>query len=115
MPWVSFSVGGRGVVWLGRDPRFRPEMLGYVADMLDVADPRDARTQLDANYRSGGYWMGEEQGVKLGANDALLFEGDPPQPVLAEARLRDERILFYPAEFVGVVAADGSFKVQRMD
>lgn len=90
-------------------------MLGFLADMLDEADPRDAKAQLDANYRYGGDWYGAERGVRLGADDALLFPGDPPQPVLAEARLRDERILFYPYEFVGVVAADGSFAVQRMD
>lgn len=97
------------VIWFARHPQFRPYMLGSIC--LDDADPRDAKAQLDAGYQWGGYW----QPAELGHNDALLYPGDPPQPVLAECRLRDERVLFYPHEFVGVVAADGTFAVQRMD
>jgi hypothetical protein len=103
------------MIWVQRHRSFRPEMLGIVPSFLDEADPRDAKTQLDAGYHYGGFWMGADQGVRLGDDDAMLYPDDPPQPVLAEARLRDERILFYPGEFVGVVAADGSFAVQRMD
>lgn len=90
-------------------------MLGFIPDMLDEADPRDAKTQLDANYHYGGFWMGVDQGVTLGVGDALHFPGDAPQYPLAETRLRDERVLLYPYEFIGVITADGSFAVQRMD
>jgi hypothetical protein len=103
------------MIWFARHPQFEFEMLGIIPSFLDEADPRDAKTQLDANYGYGGYWMGAESGVRLGHNDAMLYPDDLPQPVLAETRLRDERILFYPGEFVGVVAADGTFAVQRMD
>jgi hypothetical protein len=106
------------IVWFSRHPQFRPYMLGFIPNFLDDADPRDAKAQLDAGYgehASAGYWQGADQHVTLGHNDALLYPGDPPQPVLAECRLRGERVLFYPHDFVGVVAADGTFSVQRMD
>jgi hypothetical protein len=45
----------------------------------------------------------------------MTYPDDPPLPCVAETRLRDERVLFFPYGFVAIVQPDGAFVVQRMD
>jgi hypothetical protein len=101
-----------GILWIGRHPDWRPEDLGFIAMFLDRDDPRDAKAQFDARYGYGGYWQSGP--ASIDEQDRLLYPGDPPSPPLAEARLRDERIILYPYEFIAVIGPDG-FAVQRMD
>jgi hypothetical protein len=88
--------------------------LGFLPDMLNAADPRSAREQFDANYQWGGYWTADPQ-TKMAPSGALLHPGDPPLPWVAQAKLRDELIRVYPADFVAIVQTDGAFVLQRMD
>jgi hypothetical protein len=100
------------MIWIVRHPAFHPDMLGFIPSFLDDLDPRPAREQFDANYRFGGGWISAPAAIL--PDDTMTYPGDPPYPVLAECRLRHERILFYPYEFVAIVQPDGSFVVQRM-
>jgi len=44
-----------------------------------------------------------------------MAPGDPPFKPLAQAKLRDELIVLYEADFVAVIQPDRSFEVARMD
>jgi hypothetical protein len=101
------------VDWILKHPQARFDMLGFLPDMLNERDPRPAREQLDHNYRHGGGWH-PFQGHRMTA-DSLVYPGDPPMPLLAEARLRDEIIRFYSCSWVAIVQPDGSYEVCRMD
>ena len=87
------------MIWTARHQQFEYEMLGFLPSFLNENDPRPAAQQFDANYQHGGGWQPME-GWTLADDDMLKYPGDPPQSPLAETRLRDERILFYPHAFV---------------
>lgn len=90
-----------------------PDVVGFLPEMLDDADPRPAREQFDAHYPYGGYWQSGPAWIDAGG--VLFYPGDPPQHPIAGTRLRDELILLYPYEFVAIIQPDESFVVQRMD
>lgn len=101
-----------GLLWTLRGRS--AEALGFLPDMLDATDPKPAREQFDMHYSS--YWQpGAATSTTMGRDGTLLHPGDPPLPWVASTRLRDELVLIYPHDFVAVVAADGSFVMQRMD
>ena len=95
------------MIWVTRD-HLQPEDLGALPSFLSDDDPRPAREQLDANYVHGSPNWRTEDGI-------LYFPRDPPLPWIAMTMLREEMILLYPADFVAIVAPDGSFVFQRMD
>lgn len=90
------------------------EHLGLIPLMLNEDDPAPAAVQLDKGYRHGGGWDPFE-GFTLEPNNSLTYPGDPPLRPLAEARLRDELIVFYDCSWVAVIQPDRSFQVSRMD
>ena len=102
------------MVWVGKHPQFRPEMLGYIPDMLSDEDPRPARAQFHEAYGFAGGWD-PFPGFTMLPDGNLSYPGDPPMRLLAETRLRDEIIRFYECEWVVTMQPDGSFEACRMD
>jgi hypothetical protein len=103
------------MTWIGLDPRFDPEVLGYLPSFLNDSDPRPAKEQLDANYRHGGGWQ-PLPGWKLDPRTLTLrYPGDPPYEPIAMTVLHGDRIVFYPYSQVMILAPDGGYEVARMD
>lgn len=99
------------------DPRMTEDDLGFLPHFFSQADLRPAKEQLNENYAHGGGWHPYGEGKwKLDlVTHKLHYPGDPPMKVLAEAKLRDELILFYNYAIVAIVQPDGSFEVARID
>jgi hypothetical protein len=107
------------MIYVGLDPRFDMEQLGFIPSFLSEDDPRGAREQLDSNYAHGGGWRPLE-GWKIVNKNILIipiiqYPGDPPLKPFAMTGLRDEVIYFYPHAQVMIVQPDGHFEVARMD
>lgn len=88
--------------------------LGFLPLMFSDDDPRPAREQANDNYQHGGGWH-PRPGFTLLPTGALCYPGDPPMFPLAQAMLRDEKIVLYPFSWVVIKQTDGSFEVARMD
>jgi hypothetical protein len=92
------------------------DLLGTVPDMLSVDDPAGAVEQIDRAYKDiGGGWSdftGHALNVEAGT---LKYPGDPARPLIAEAKLRDERVLFFNGAWIVVLQPDGSFRAARID
>jgi hypothetical protein len=96
---------------------FSPDdLLGTIPHMLSEDDPAGAVDQIDRAYKDiGGGWH-DSRGHELAAERGqLIYTGDRPRQLLAEATLRDERILFFNGAWIAVVQPDGSFRVARID
>jgi hypothetical protein len=96
-------------------PQASVEMLGYLPLFLNDDDQRPAVEQLDANYRHGGGWRPMQGWTFDPKTLAIRYPGDPTLKPIAEMRLRKERILVYPHDWVVVVQPDNSFQIARMD
>jgi hypothetical protein len=105
--------GGGEVEWKLLHPKMTLEHLGYIPGWLRGEDPRSAREQIDAGYLFGGFQPFE--GFRLEADNSLSYSGDPPIRPLAEARFRDELVVFYPHSWVAIIQPDRSFAVARID
>lgn len=101
------------VKWKMLHPEMTIEHLGYIPYWLDEANPKSAREQLNDGYQCGG-WR-PFPGFKLRDDNSLVYPNDPPTIPLAQGRLRDELIVFYPHSWVAVIQPDRSFEVCRMD
>lgn len=102
-----------GLDWLMLHPRMNYSMLGYIPGWLSEENPKSAREQLSDGYVFGG-WQ-PFKGFTLNPSNSLSFPGDPTIQPLAQAKLRDELIVFYPHSWVAVIQPDRSFEVCRMD
>lgn len=100
------------LIWTFHHPQMTMDHLGYIPGFLDDADPRGAVEQINTSYISG--WS-DFKGFKMLPNRDLKYPGDPPTRLLAEAKLRDETLLFYDSAWMAVVQPDGSFRVARLD
>ncbi len=80
------------MTWVICHPAFRPEGLGYL--------------------QFGG-WR-PFHGFTVTAR-GLEYPNDPPQPLLAEARLRNEVVRLYKGSWVAIIQPDGSHEIARMD
>jgi hypothetical protein len=101
------------MTYIGLDPRFDMEQLGYLPGFLDADDPRPAAEQFDANYVSG--W-GPQPGWEFDpVRMKAQYPGDPALYPFAMTSLRDEVILFYPHAYVLIKQPDDSFEMARMD
>lgn len=95
------------------DPRWMTmEHLGLIPLFLSLNDPRPAREQFNEWYVAG--WT-PFKGFTLQPNNILTYPGDPLTMPLAEAKLRDELIVFYEHAWVAIIQPDRSFEVCRMD
>jgi hypothetical protein len=102
-----------GLKWKMLHPRMTIEHLGYIPGWLSEDNPKSAREQIDAGYVFGGFQPFE--GFRLEADNSLSYPGDPPTQPLAQARLREELIVFYPHSWVAIIQPDRSFTVARID
>lgn len=103
------------MIYIGLDPRFDMEHLGFLPGFLSEDDPHPAREQLDANYQHGGGYR-PQPGWKMNPETLrITYPGDPPLAPIAFTKLREELILFYPLELVAIIQPDGSFVVARMN
>ena len=107
--------------WIGIDPRYGPDSLGFLPDILTDADKRPVREQLEDRYAHGGGWR-PIKGFRLrkGSQDILAsptlrFPGDPPLHAIAMAKINEETVILYAHSFLAVVAKDGSWEVTRVD
>lgn len=100
--------------WELLHPQMTMDNLGYIPYWLSEDNPKSAREQLDDGYRRFGGWQ-PFNGFKLEADNRLLYPNDPPTIPLAQTKLRDELIVFYPHSWVAVIQPDRSFEVCRMD
>lgn len=98
--------------WTMKYPGMTIEHLGYIPHFLHNEDQRPAKEQIDAGYISG--WI-PFKGFTMTKTGDLTYPGDPPMHVLAETKLRDEIIRFYPHSWLAIVQPDGSFEVARLD
>ena len=95
-------------------PRMTEAALGDIPSFLDAGDPRPAAKQIDANYRHGGGWHPQPK-FKLLDNNDIHYPGDPPLDPLAQAKLRDELIVFYRHAYVAIIQPDRTYEVARVD
>jgi hypothetical protein len=101
------------VRWKPLHPKMTFEHLGFIPEWLRYGDPRSARDQINAGYAMGGWHP--MTGFRLGEDNSLNYPGGPPMRPLAEARLREELILFYPHSWVAIIQPDRTFEVARID
>lgn len=99
--------------WKLCHPAFTYEGLGYLPSFLSEKDTRSAREQLDSGYKQFGGWR-PFHGFKM-TDRGLEYPNDPPQPLLAEAKLRDEVVRFYKGSWVAIIQTDGSYEIAKMD
>jgi hypothetical protein len=95
-------------------PKMTMEHLGLLPSFLDVNDPRPAREQFHQNYAHGGGWSPFD-GFEMRKGHSIKYPGDPVHKPLAQAKLRDELIVFYDYAWVAIIQPDGSFEIARMD
>lgn len=94
-------------------PKMTHQHLGLLPEFLYESDPRPAKEQFNERYVYGGW--DSFKGFELTPSNALVYPGDPPQIPLAQAKLRDELIVFYNHDWVAIIQPDRSFEVCRMD
>lgn len=99
-------------VWKMLHPSMVPENLGYIPGFLDLDDPRPAKDQIRTKYVGGWFPF---KGFVMLQGDRLMYPGDPTMIPLAETRLRDEIIRYYPSSWVVITQPDGSWEVARLD
>lgn len=102
------------VEWEMLHPRMTRAHLGLLPEMLDDQDPRSAREQLNEAYAHGGGWD-PFNGFRLTDKNGLAYPGDPTLKPIAQAKFRNELIVFYDCAWVAIIQPDRSFEVCRMD
>ena len=95
-------------------PKMTQERLGWLPSFLDVDDPRPAKEQFHERYAHGGGWN-PFKGFEMRKGYSIKYPGDPAHKPLAQAKLRDELIVFYDYAWVAIIQPDGSFEIARMD
>lgn len=94
-------------------PKANLDMLGYIPCWLDPDDPDSAAEQLGLAYARFGGWT-PRKGWTMN-EDSITFPGDPPRPLIARMRIRDEEVRFYLGAYIAIVQPDGSHEIARMD
>lgn len=103
------------MIWLLMHPDATPEVLGFLPDFLDEADPRGAVEQIDDRYRMGGWHDSVVPFRVVDDGAGLVYPGDPVLPLVAMTRLRDEVIRLYAHAYVSVTQPDGSVRIAKID
>ncbi len=91
-----------------------PGVLGHIPSMLNDANPKSAREQLDDAYQHGGGWL-PIKGFKHRGDYAIKYPGDPLMVPLAAIKMRDEVVILYRYSVVAIFQKEGTFEVARMD
>jgi hypothetical protein len=104
------------MVWELLHPNMTPEHLGFIPFWIREDDPDPAWKQIDKNYGHGGGWRHGNMNFRMRyKSHALHYPGDPDLYPLAQAKLRDELIVFYDHAIVAIIQPDRSFEVARID
>ena len=124
------SAFSTGIFWELTHPDTRPHHLGMLPGWFNPNDERPAREQANAGYlNTAGCTYNPQAGFTLQKNEkghyAIQYgtgepdeDGDPADPPLQElarAELRDELIVLFECEYVGIIQKDQSFVVARCD
>lgn len=122
---VPFYAPQKPLEWEIKHPRASIESFGFIPTFLDEEDSRSAAEQFNERYAHGGGWSPFQEGnvntVSTGAfrflhNKSLKYPGDPPVPLLAEARLHGkETIRIYDFAWVAILQDNGDYAIMRMD
>jgi hypothetical protein len=99
------------MMWELKHPRAAMDMLGVVPDFLSDQDHRSARDQINERYVGG--WK-PISGFSF-PDEFLRCPDEPPRPLIAETKLRDETIKFYNGAWVAIIQPTGEFEVSRLD
>lgn len=91
------------------------DALGLLPTFLAGDDDRKAAVQFNDRCGAHGGWRAVANATVDPETKAMLYPGDPPCPPMARTQLRDETIYVYRWGFVGIVQADGSNEVSRLD
>jgi hypothetical protein len=101
------------MIWKLFHPAATPDSLGFIPSFFDEDEFLTAREQIDLNYAHGGGWR-PFPGVTMDEG-CLRYPGDPPFPLLAEAKFRDETIRLYLGSWLAIIQPDGSYEVAKID
>jgi hypothetical protein len=104
------------MIWEMLHENMTPEHLGLIPFWINDDDPDPAWKQIDKNYGHGGGWRHGTMNFKMAKDTHVLYyPGDPPLRPLAQAKMRDELVVFYDHAIVAIVQPDDSFEVARID
>jgi hypothetical protein len=103
-------------VWIGLDPRFRAEDLGFLWDILTPEDKRKVSEQLNDRYAHGGGYR-PFKGFTLDRRTMTMrYPGDPPFKPSAMTAIGDEKVFFYPqGQWLLILQPDNTWEVTRVD
>ncbi|KQX18379.1 MULTISPECIES: hypothetical protein [unclassified Sphingomonas] len=91
------------------------DLLGDIPAWLSEHSPLGAAAQIDRWYQHGGGWR-EFKGFAVDLDKmTITYPGDPAIPAIAEASLREERIIIFNGAWVAVIQPDGSHSIARID
>src|SRR5215471_18636731 len=86
---------------------------GFIPEMLNEADPRPAREQLDAR---NGWLPLHNPDMRFDPERRLFtYPGDPPLRAISSLRFRNELLFLFPASVILIWQPDGTWEVARMD
>lgn len=101
-------------VWIQVDPRFHPDNLGFLPDIIYSEDPRPVKEQLEDRYRHGGGYR-PMKGFTM-KNYVLHYPGDPPFKPAAMTTINKEVVVFYTVgSLLAIIQPNGTFEVTRVD
>jgi hypothetical protein len=103
-------------VWVSLDPKFRPDDLGFLWDILIPDDTRTVKAQLDDRYAHGGGYE-PFPGFKLERMTMRLkYPGDPPLRPSAMTQIGDEKVFYYQkGSWLLILQPDDTYEVTRVD
>jgi hypothetical protein len=122
--------GSGGIAWQMTNANAMVDHLGMLPLWFNIADDRPAQEQADSGYKNtAGCGYHPQTGFTLqrladgryaiqygsGEPDEDGDEADPPLEELIRAELRDEIIVLFDCEYVGIIQKDDSFVVARCD
>lgn len=103
-----------GVHWTRQHARATTDHLGFIPEFLAEDCPDSTIEQIQENYVGG--WDDFKGPTLDPVSFALLYPGDPPNPVLWWASLpTGETIRVYDSAFVAVTDKDGNTRFARLD
>lgn len=89
--------------------------LGLIPVIILRDDPRPVAEQLNDRYSHGGGWRPMARWkLNIDTREAQ-YPGDPRFQAIAWARLREERLMFFPYSWMAIIQPDDSFEMGRLD